>query len=313
MFGSADGEAATVALLMIGLCSCTRADPPPPPPAPPLTPDAKVPVPVIVDAVVDAVIDAVIDASPQRAQKFIRIGDCPDGGYGVDWNCADWLTAPGLPALDASRAKIALPILDEAGLQTLPNLTIDVVSSSDGRKLSTMPVMSQDKAHAMAKVMQDDHTPQMMQKAKTTFEAAAVDAEKQLTAGGYQRLIECTATTNDPPETPDDHVSGRMTCGSNVEQWTCGDIEIDYTHKEHAQLKLKGAKTKTIATTAWRQKPVPIFEGGGKQVSTAPTWNCIHSAWRIPGTAKIAIELRHVCDVSGDWCWVGKSTWHLVD
>jgi hypothetical protein len=241
-------------------------------------------------------------AADPAPPTFVKIGRCPNGGYMVDFNCAEFLTTPGLPAVDATGKQVVVPSRTDSGLSTLPNLAVWVLSTTDGRKLDTLPMWSQADSMGFAKKLEGKPSPQDISAVTRAIDAKRVKLESSL--AGYRPIPHCTrgAIDGDP--------GARMTACGGTDHWKCGDIDLDYA-KSHAQLKLtSGGASTTVDTRPWRLPPVEIHGGEPMKI---PTLNCIVDAARIPNTGKIVIELAHVCDEGGDWCYVGGNTFQIVN
>ena len=247
-----------------------------------------------------------------RTEAFVHVGDC--SAY-FSWEsqagCSDLLVPIALPAIDASGTRVAIATYDEHGLGTRPNLAIRIVSTKTGALLDTMTVFAEadygpfEDAIAASAQKAD---PRPMQALQTAMDAGAAVAEAKLKGAGYTTASTCTpdpASTNDSP----------YWCGG-YDRWTCGDVDVvltgPATSQLHTSLSLKhGTATKKLSTSAWRLPPVKYADQppNGK----IETFHCIASALRIPGTARILLDVHHACLGGGDWCAPGNDTQHIVE
>ena len=232
---------------------------------------------------------------------FIKVGRCPNGGYMVDFNCGEFLTTPGLPAIDATGKQVIVPWRDDVGLSTLPNLAVWVISTTDGHKLDTIPVWSQDEGMVFLNRMDGKNKPEDLRAVTAAVEAKRAKVEPAL--AGYKPLPHCTRIDSES----DTNI--RMTVCGGADHWKCGDLDVQYV-KSHTQIKLtSGGASTTIDTRGWKHPPVEIHGGEPMMIGTL---NCIAEAARIPNTTKVVIQLAHICEEVGDWCYVGGPTFHVI-
>lgn len=230
---------------------------------------------------------------------LIQVGACTPGQtYAVDFNCPELLATPGLPAIDAKQARLAVPIREDHNLFTLPTLAVQLVSAADGKPDSTIAVWSYDDAHKWAVKMEGSNKPEDLDKVTAEVKARVATATGKL--AGFTPLAACTHDDHSAP-------SGRACPG--FDRWSCGALALAYDKDHRAVALAANGKTKSIAAAAWR-RTIDVDDGGGP--TKADTVNCITDVRAIPGTTRLALELSYRCDVGGDGCGGGETAWHVV-
>jgi len=247
---------------------------------------------------------ATLAAAAPFSGTFVRVGTCTAGGYGVIYNCPEFLQTPGLPAYDAAKGVIALPWSDYQGLDTVPNLEVQEYAVADGSKVGTRVLWSFDQSYEVAKKVQKTNTPADLARVQKQVAALAKPFDKALTDAGYAPVPACKPwereATDQQPYCP------------GFETWVCGDVTVAY-RKHHTEIAVTArGSTKTVDARAWKKPPVKITGSPAGERDQVETKNCIGAAVRVPGTDKVFVELVHTCAVGGDWCDAGGPTWHAA-
>ncbi|HEY4242824.1 MAG TPA: hypothetical protein VGM88_23575 [Kofleriaceae bacterium] len=254
---------------------------------------------VIAGSVVLAAAASLAVADP-FAGTFVRIGVCKDGGYGVNYNCPEFIQTPGLPAYDAAHGVMALPWSDYQGLDTVPSLEVREVSVADGKRVANRVLWSFGDSFDTARKIQKTNSPADIARVTKQLVALAQPFDRALADAGYVPVPRCTSAEADAtrlqPYCP------------GFEKWTCGDLQVAYNAKHTGVSVTVHGKTRTFDARGWKKPPLKM-SGMAERVETE---NCIAGAVRVPGTDKIFIELAHSCTVSGDWCDAGGPTWQAV-
>lgn len=246
-------------------------------------------------------------ASSAKPAAFVTVGTCGENTwYAAEFNCPDFLKWPGLPAIDKSGKKLALPWWEIASpLTGLPNLTVVTVDATTGKEQSKAVVWSYAEAHDYA-VKMGDFKSHPKELAEITDKVKKRVATEESALADYAPLAACTAE-KDPPRKDGDFP---VRCVGH-DAWTCGNgVKVAYTRDHSAMALTVGKTTKTIDTKSWWQKPV---KGDGDGSQPVEIIHCITDARAIPESHRVAILVEHVCNTSGDWCApdVGPA-WHVV-
>jgi len=234
--------------------------------------------------------------------NLLRVGNCTEPGYTTDFNCPDFITAPGLPAIDPTGTQIAVGIRSDAGLDTLPNLTMNIIAMRDGHTLSTIPFWSQKDSVGYARKLAGKPSPQDVGPVTAAVEAKRGAVETALR--GYRPLAKCTRIPG-----PSDQ-QGRMPVCGGADHWQCGDIDVRYSASHNSIAVKQSGSITTTDTRGWRHPPLEM--GAADQRLVVDTLNCLHEVARVPSSHTIVVELNHICDSGGDWCYVDEQTVHIV-
>lgn len=243
-----------------------------------------------------------VAAANPKPPDLLHVGKCSNGGYMTDFNCPEFLTAPGLPAIDPTGTQLAVGIRGDVGLSTLPNLTIQILAMRDGHTLSTIPFWSQKDSDGFAKKLDGRPSPQDVRPVTAAIEAKRASVEAALR--GYKPLAKCKRV----PDPSDDSLV-LSACGG-VDHWQCGDLDVRYAPTHTSIAVTRAGSVSTTDTRRWRHPPIEM--GSGDQKLTVDTHNCISDLARVPNTQTLVVQLNHSCNEAGDWCYVGEQTVHII-